>query len=105
VSFFVMSSFSERVWEVIKRIPEGRVSTYKEVALALDCRAYRAVGGALNRNPFAPVVPCHRVVSSDGSLGGFASGCADKIRILKREGVLVKGNKVVDFDKKFFKLS
>ncbi|MBI4335571.1 MAG: MGMT family protein, partial [Candidatus Omnitrophica bacterium] len=50
-------------------------------------KAYRAVGNALNKNPFAPIVPCHRVVKSDGSLGGFAKGKRQKLRLLKREGL------------------
>ena len=65
--------------------------------------AYRAVGNAMNKNPYAPQVPCHRVVCSDGSLGGFASGLKRKIEILKSEGVEVKNNMIVDFEKKMFR--
>ncbi len=64
---------------------------------------YRAVGNALNKNPFAPLVPCHRVVSSDGSLGGFAYGSKAKIVLLKKEGVAVKNNQIVDFEKKIWR--
>lgn len=60
--------------------------TYKEVAMAIGLpKAYRAVGNALNKNPFAPKVPCHRVIRSDGTIGGFASGTKKKIELLKRE--------------------
>lgn len=60
--------------------------TYKEVAHAIGKpKAYRAVGNALNRNPFAPEVPCHRVIKSDGSIGGFASGSNKKLKLLKSE--------------------
>src|SRR3989344_166826 len=96
--------FADRVYEVTKRIPKGKVSTYKEIAKALNCKAYRAVGTALNKNPYAPFVACHRVVSSNGSLGGFASGLKNKIKILKKEGVEIKNNKI-DLEKYFFKLS
>lgn len=87
-------SFSERVYSIVKRIPKGNVSTYKSVAHALNCKAYRAVGQALNKNPYAPVVPCHRVISSDGSLGGFAHGVKKKHTMLKKEGIIIKNNKI-----------
>jgi len=83
-------SFNQKVWALTARIPEGRVATYAAIARALKTRAYRAVGNALNRNPYAPVVPCHRVVGSDGSLTGFAGGLGKKARLLKKEGVCVR---------------
>ena len=61
------------------------------------------MGNALNRNPFAPVVPCHRVVAFDGKIGGFAGGEKAKIKLLAKEGVVVKNGKVVDFQNKFFR--
>ena len=99
-----MASFNERVWRITKQIPRGKVSTYKEIAHALHCKAYRAVGQALNKNPYAPHVPCHRVVASDGSLGGFAHGSKQKIRLLLVEGISVKNNKIVNFEQCFKKL-
>ncbi len=101
-------NFNERVYEACKKIPEGRVSTYGEIAKYLNTGAYRAVGNALRENPFAPVVPCHRVVKSDGSIGGFngkTSGMEieKKTGILKKEGVIIKNNKVVDFNVKLYK--
>ncbi len=57
--------------------------------MAGNRRAYRAVGNALNKNPFPVIIPCHRVVKSDGSLGGFAKGAAAKLRLLKKEGLTV----------------
>lgn len=95
--------FVERVYMATKRIPRGRVSTYKEVARALDSRAYRAVGNALNKNPYAPFVPCHRVVNSTGFVGGFATGTDRKISLLRKEGVNVQ-NKVVDLRKYMYYL-
>ena len=64
-------TFSEKVYSLCRKIPLGKVTTYKEIATALNTEAYRAVGQALKCNPYAPQVPCHRVVSSNGSLGGF----------------------------------
>jgi methylated-DNA-[protein]-cysteine S-methyltransferase len=90
--------FNERVWRLCARIPRGRVSTYGDLARALGSPgASRAVGQALNKSPGMPHVPCHRVVSSDGSLGGFAWGPKEKARLLEREGVRVTDGRVADF--------
>ncbi|MEM0230838.1 MAG: MGMT family protein [Candidatus Woesearchaeota archaeon] len=97
-------SFSERVYEATRRIPRGRVSTYAEIARFLKCRAFRAVGSALHKNPTPMLVPCHRVVKSDGSVGGFAFGKKKKIQLLMKEGILIRGDKIIDFEKKFIRL-
>ena len=98
-------SFAERCYSLLRKVPEGAVTTYGELARALDTKAYRAVGRAMNQNPYAPEVPCHRVVCSDGSLGGFATGTNKKIKLLEGEGVSVRDNHVVDFKGKLFKFS
>ena len=87
-------TFNQKVWALTARIPAGKVTTYADIARALKTRGYRAVGNALNRNPYAPAVPCHRVVGSDGSLTGFASGVDKKRAILQREGIRFRGSKV-----------
>src|SRR5438874_4605948 len=87
-------SFNERVWAVTARIPRGKVMTYAQVARQLKSKGYRAVGNALNKNPYAPAVPCHRVVGSDGSLTGFAGGLEKKRSLLKSEGISFAGSKV-----------
>jgi len=87
-------SFNEKVWALVARIPTGKVTTYGSIALALGTQAYRAVGNAMNRNPFAPDVPCHRVVGSDRTLTGFATGLPKKQRMLRAEGVTMTGRKV-----------
>ena len=94
-----MKSFSEKVYQLTKKIPKGRVTSYKEIANTLGTKAYRAVGQALRRNPYAPEVPCHRVVSSNGQIGGFngktkGKEIKRKIELLKSEGVSVTNNKV-----------
>lgn len=94
--------FNDVVYELCKQIPIGKVSTYKEIANALGGKAYRAVGNALNKNPYAPFVPCHRVINSNGKLGGFASGLKNKINMLEQEGVEIKGNKI-NLDKFLYK--
>lgn len=86
-------SFSEKVWALTARIPRGRITTYGQIARALDCKGARAVGMALNRNPYAPAVPCHRVVGSTGNLTGFAGGIPKKKQLLIDEGVTLHGEK------------
>ena len=94
--------FSQKVWNLCRKIPKGRVSTYKLIAKKLKTKAYRAVGNALNKNPYAPVVPCHRVVKSDGQIGGFARGTAKKIELLKKENIKIEKNKIAGFEKVLF---
>jgi methylated-DNA-[protein]-cysteine S-methyltransferase len=87
-------TFNEQVWAVCARVPKGKVTTYAAIARKLGTQAYRAVGNAMNKNPYAPKVPCHRVVGSDGSLTGFAAGIEKKKRLLKAEGVEFVNGKV-----------
>ena len=92
-------TFADRVYEQLKKVPKGKVTTYKKLAEQLGTKAYRAVGSALKNNPYAPEVPCHRVVKSEGKVGGFMgqdSGkeVATKIVMLRNEGVDVLGGKV-----------
>ena len=98
------TAFQNKVYELCKKVPRGKVTTYKEIAKAMKTKAYRAVGQALRRNPWAPNVPCHRVVCSDGSLGGFMgkrteTAVRKKILLLKKEKVVVKNGKIVQFYK------
>ncbi len=81
-----LTRFQQQVYRVVCRIPRGETRSYRWVAQQISSpAAARAVGNALNRNPFAPLVPCHRVVRSDGSLGGFAGGPSKKRRLLEAE--------------------
>ena len=114
-----MKSFNQKCYEILKKVPKGRVTTYKEIARALNSKAYRAVGNAMNKNPYGYaisseavrnrhsvlrgdskrtrgsfLVPCHRVVKSNGEVGGFASGTKNKIKLLKAEGIKIKNNKI-----------
>jgi O-6-methylguanine DNA methyltransferase len=82
------SPFTSQVYAVVKKIPKGKVLTYKQVAeMSGRPRAYRAVGNILNKN-YDPSIPCHRVIRSDGQSGGYNRGEAKKISILKREKAL-----------------
>jgi len=92
--------FQQKVWALIKEVPKGKVTTYKAIAEKLGTKAYRAVGQACNKNPYWPQVPCHRVVCADGSVGGFARGVREKIALLHKEGIIIKGNHIQKFRKK-----
>ena len=95
-----------RVYKLVSRIPRGRVTTYGEIAKALgNKKLARIVGFALNKNKNTLEVPCHRVVKSDGSVGGYSLGVEKKIALLEQEGVRVVNGKISDFEKVFYKLS
>jgi len=81
-----MTRFQEKVYKAVLKIPYGEVRSYKWVATEIGKpRASRAVGQALKKNPFIGVIPCHRVIASDGSLGGFSKGIKAKLKALKKE--------------------
>lgn len=83
-----MLTFKEKVYAVVRKIPKGKVLTYQELARrAGKPKAYRAVGNILNKN-FDPKIPCHRVIRSDGKLGGYNRGEKAKLSKLKAEGYL-----------------
>lgn len=108
-------SFNEKCYSLLKKVPRGKVTTYKEISRKLKSKGYRAVGNAMNKNPYAPKVACHRVVKSNGEIGGFAerlceiksakrnvkgraglrvSGTKKKIEMLKKEGVEIRNGRI-----------
>ncbi len=87
-------NFNEKCYDVLKKVPKGKVTTYSELAHAVGTKAYFAVGNAMNKNPYAPKVPCHRVVKSSGDVGGFSSGVKNKIKMLKSEGIEIENGKI-----------
>jgi O-6-methylguanine DNA methyltransferase len=98
-------NFQEEVLNLVKQIPEGKVTTYGEIAREItgSVRAARAVAQAVAKNPYPLIIPCHRVVRSNGDVGGYSLGVDKKIRLLRAEGVVIKGRKVVNFEKILFK--
>ena len=84
--------FQIKVWNYLKTIPIGKVKTYKQVAIGINRpKSARAVANACAKNPYAPKVPCHRVIRSDGNLGGYSApgGLKAKKKLLKNEGFLL----------------
>ena len=98
------TEFEEKVYQATSEVPRGRVTTYGLLARHLACGSPRAVGQALKRNPFAPRVPCHRVIASDLSLGGFlgqkgGSALDRKTALLEREGVKLIDGRLKDIER------
>lgn len=97
----MITEFQKKVYKAVKRIPRGRVSTYKHVAEHAGCRSPRAVGQALKKNPYAPAVPCHRVIASDMTIGGYkgqtsGSVAREKLALLMKEGVEFADGRLCD---------
>ena len=92
---------------LVKQIPRGKITTYGEIARELtgSVRAARAVGQAVARNPYPIQIPCHRVVRSNGDVGGYRLGVDTKIRLLREEGIELKGRKVVNFEETLFRFN
>jgi O-6-methylguanine DNA methyltransferase len=96
--------FQEAVLNLVKQIPKGKVTTYGEIARKItgSFRAARAVAQAVAKNPYPVIIPCHRVVRSNGDVGGYSLGVEKKIGLLRAEGIEIKGRKVVNFEETIF---
>lgn len=100
-------TFAQRIYQQLKKVPKGKVTTYKALAHSLNSKAYRAVGTAMKKNPFAPDVPCHRVVSSNGAIGGFkgeksGKSIEEKIVLLRNEGIVIENLRVKNMEQVLF---
>ena len=90
-----VTDFEKKVYIETMKIPKGQVKTYKEIGEAIGTKGYRAVGNALNKNPIAIIVPCHRVIGSNMKLTGFRGGLGMKKEMLENEGIKIKKEKVI----------
>ena len=95
---------SKEVLRIVSLIPKGKLTTYKMIALRLNSNAYRAVGKIISMNKDYANIPCHRVVNSNGSIGGYNRGVRKKIELLKSEGIEIKHNKISELDNYLFRL-
>lgn len=93
------SPFYQRCYALLEQIPKGKVTTYAEIARALNSKAYRAVGSAMANNEQLITRPCHRVIRSDGTIGQYAQGTDKKIELLLQEGIDVVNAQVNDLNK------
>lgn len=91
-----MTTFQKKVYKALRKIPRGKIITYKKLAELIGYpKAFRAVGNALNKNPDIKHIPCHRVIKSDGSIGGYRRGTKKKLSLLEEEGVIIQKGKAV----------
>jgi len=98
-----MKKLSARVLALLHRVPKGRVTTYKALARAIgNENLARVIGRILSQNKEVDKYPCYKVVRSDGRIGGYSLGVREKIRRLKREGIGVKNNRIIDFERMVF---
>jgi len=88
---------SEKVYKLVSQIPKGRITTYKIIAQKLGIKNYRLIGQILKKNPQPIKIPCHRVIKSNGLIGGYQKGSNKKRQLLKKEGIVVKNDKVKNF--------
>ena len=87
----------EKVYKKLLEVPPGMVTTYRELSKAVGIKnGQRVIGRIMNKNPYPVIVPCHRVIKSDGKIGGYAWGEKIKISMLSKEGVKIKNGKIVD---------
>ena len=92
-------SFEKKIYKKLLEVPEGKITTYGELAKAVGFRnGQRAVGKIMNKNPYPVIIPCHRVVKSDGTVGGYAFGEQIKINMLKKEGIKIQNGKILDWE-------
>ncbi|MGL1903608.1 MAG: MGMT family protein [Fibrobacterales bacterium] len=94
-----LTLFQKRVFIALLEIPRGNVVTYKELSAHISCRSAQAIGQALKCNPYSPEVPCHRVIKSDLSLGGFMGGIESKNIRKKRELLMSEGIEIDEINK------
>lgn len=94
-------NLEQRVYKKLLEVPEGKITTYGELAKAVGLKnGQRVIGNIMNKNPYPVIVPCHRVVKSDGHIGGYAYGENVKTKMLSDEGVKTLKGKIQDFEKK-----
>lgn len=99
-----MNELERQVYKKLLKVPKGKVTTYGELAKAVGLKnGQRAIGHIMNRNPFPVIIPCHRVVKSDGKIGGYFYGQEVKTKMLSDEGIVVRDGKIQDWEKSVFR--
>jgi len=99
-----MNDLQRRVYRELLKVPRGKVTTYGDLARAAGIKnGQRAIGQMMNKNPFPVIIPCHRVVKSDGNIGGYFYGQNVKTKMLHNEGINVKNGKIQNLEKAVFR--
>jgi methylated-DNA-[protein]-cysteine S-methyltransferase len=97
-------SLEQQVHKKLTEVPKGKVTTYGELAKAVGLKkGQRIIGQIMKKNPYPTIIPCHRVVNSDGKVGGYAYGGDVKTNMLQKEGIKIQNGKILDWNKKFHK--
>ena len=97
-------NLEKKVYKKLCQVPKGKVTTYGELAKAVGLEnGQRVIGRIMNKNPYPGIVPCHRVIKSDGKIGGYAYGEKSKTKMLSREGIKIQNGKIKDFQKNVFR--
>ncbi len=96
-------SINIKVYRKLLQVPKGKVTTYSDLAKAVGLKnGQRFVGTVMKKNPYPVIIPCHRVVKSDGKIGGYSYGEKIKLKMLEKEGIKIKDGKIIDFDNEKF---
>jgi len=94
----------EKVYKKLLEVPKGKITTYGELAKAIGLKnGQRVIGKIMNKNPYPVIVPCHRVIKSDGKIGGYAWGEKVKAKMLSNEGIKIKNGKILDVKKSIYR--
>ena len=97
-------NLEQQVYKKLTQVPQGKITTYGELSKAVGLKnGQRVIGQIMKKNQYPAIIPCHRVVKSDGKIGGFFYGDKVKTNMLKKEGVKIKNGKILDWDEKFYK--
>jgi methylated-DNA-[protein]-cysteine S-methyltransferase len=97
-------SLEQQVYKKLTEVPQGKVTTYSELANVVGLKnGQRIIGQIMKKNPYPSIIPCHRVVKSDGKVGGYAYGGDVKTNMLRKEGIQIQNGKILDWHKKFHK--
>ena len=97
-------NIDKKIYKKLLEVPRGKITTYGELAKAVGLKnGQRAVGKIMNKNPYPVIIPCHRVVKSDGKIGGYAYGEEIKSDMLTREGIVIKNGKILDLENKIYR--
>ena len=97
-------NLDQLVYKKLLLVPKGKITTYGELAKAVGLKnGQRAIGRIMNKNPFPVIIPCHRVVNSNGKIGGYAYGKDVKNKMLTKEGIEIQNGKILDFEKRIYK--
>ena len=97
-------NLDKKIYKKLLEVPKGKITTYCELAKAVGLKnGQRAVGKIMNKNPYPVIIPCHRVVKSDGKVGGYAYGEEIKSDMLTREGIVIKNGKILDLENTIYR--